>query len=283
MLLPFVIYVVALVLLLAMATLIPSATKVTVIVALGVVLTGAGAILHYFSRDGDSKLRQLVKLYLQRLEQMHGDFIARRQVDRQVADLARFIFDSIHVAAVALVVKKKQGFIVTDVHGIPPEKVKQLCIGHRDELIRAMETRRSVVSLRKVYAGGKVTIPLSELPFEEAMPILSGGKCSHFMLLAHSTGYPLRLMRPFLLALADQIGDYRQLEDLLNKHNQQVSRLRKQLDSAIREKESKSISPTFDARAMINAQDRLMRIHNRDQLYESLLRLIKENSTLISL
>jgi diguanylate cyclase (GGDEF)-like protein len=84
-------------------------------------------------------------------------------------------------------------------------------------------------------------------------------------------------MRPFLLALADQISDYRLLEDLLNKHNQQVGKLRRQLDSVNREKESESISPTFDARAMINAQDRLMRIHNRDQLYESLLRLIKEH------
>ena len=276
MLLPFIVYVVALVLLLAVAALVPSVTKVAVVVALGVALTGAGAILHYFGRYGDSKLRQLVKLYLQRLEQMHGDFVTRRQVDRQVADLARFIYESLHVAALALVVKKKQGFIVTDVYGVPPEKVKQLCIGHRDELVRAMETHRSVVSLRKVYAGGKITVPLNELPFEEAMPVLSGGKCSHFILLAHSTGYPLRLMRPFLLALADQIGDYRLLEDLLNKHNQQVSRLRKQLDSVNREKESKSIPPTFDARVMIDAQNRLMRIHNRDQLYEALLRLIKE-------
>jgi diguanylate cyclase (GGDEF)-like protein len=261
---------------LAVAALVPSVTKVTVVVALGVALTGAGAMIYYFGRYGDSKLRQLVKLYLQHLEQMHGDFAARRQVDRQVADLARFIYESLHVTASALVVKKKQGFIVADVHGVPPEKVKQLCIGHRDELVLAMETRRSVVSLRKVYTDGKIAVPLRELPFEEAMPILSGGKCSHFILLANSTGYPLRLMRPFLLALADQIGDYRLLDDLLNKHNQQVGKLRRQLDSVNRERESKSISPTFDARAMINAQDRLMRIHNRDQLYESLLRLIKE-------
>ena len=178
MLLPFIVYVVALVLLLAIAALVPSFTKVAVVVALGVVLTGAGAILYYFGRYGDSKLRQLVKLYLQRLEQMHGDFVARHQVDRQVADLARFIYESLHVTALALVVKKKQGFVVTDVHGVLPEKVKQLCIGHRDELIRALETRRSVVSLRKVYASGKITVPLSELPFEEAMPILSSGKCS---------------------------------------------------------------------------------------------------------
>ncbi|TFH65533.1 MAG: hypothetical protein E4G91_02120, partial [Candidatus Zixiibacteriota bacterium] len=208
MLLPFIAYVVALVLLLVIAVLVPSATKVAVIVALGVVLTGGGAILYYSGRYGDSRLRQLVKLYLQRLEQMHGDFVARRQVDRQIADMARFIFESFHVTALVLVAKKKQGFIVTAVHGIPPEKVKHLCIGHRDELIRAMETRCSMVSLRKVYSNGKIAAPLSELPFEEAMPILSGGKCAHFILMAHSTGYPLRLMRPFLLALADQIGDY---------------------------------------------------------------------------
>jgi diguanylate cyclase (GGDEF)-like protein len=276
MLLPFIVYVVALVMLLAVAALVPSVTKVTVVVALGVVLAGAGAMLYYSGRYGDSKLRQLVKLYLQRLEQMHSDFISRRQVDRQVADLARFIFDAFHITALALVVKKKQGYVVTDVHGVPPEKIKQLCISHQDELIRAMETRRSVVPLHKVYAGGKITALLSELPFKEAMPILSGGKCSHLILLTHSTAYPMRLMRPFLLALADQIGDNRLLDDLLNKHNQQVGRLRRQLDSANREKESKAKSPVFDARAMINAQDRLMRIHNRDQLYESLLQLIKE-------
>jgi diguanylate cyclase (GGDEF)-like protein len=276
MLLPFLLYVVTLVLLLAVAALIPSVTKATVLVALGVALTGAGAILYYSAKYGDSKLRQLVKLYLQRLEQMHDDFVARRQADRQVAELTRFINENLRVNAVALLVRKKQGFIVTDIHGVPPEKVKHLCIGHRDELVNALETRRSVVSLRKVYAGGKISAPLSELPFEEAMPILSDGKCSHFILLAPSRAFPLRLMRPFLLALTDQVGNYRLLEDLLNKHNQQLGKLRRQLDSVRQEKESKPISAAFDARAMINAQDRLMRIHNRDQLHESLLRLIKE-------
>jgi diguanylate cyclase (GGDEF)-like protein len=276
MLLPFIVYVAALVLLLTVAVLVPSATSAVVMLVFGVVLAGAGALLYYYNRYGDSRLRQLVKLYLQRLEQMHGDFTARRQVDRQISDLARFIYEDLQVSASAIVVKKKQGFVFTDVHGIPPEKVKQLCIGHRDDLISAMETRRSVVALHKVYANGRIAVPFSGLPFEEAVPIFSGGKCSHFILIGHSASFQIRLMRPFLLALADQIGDYRQLDDLLNKHNQQVGKLRRQLDSANQEKESKSISPAFDARAMINAQDRLMRIHNRDQLYETLLRLIKE-------
>ena len=121
--------------------------------------------------------------------------------------------------------------------GVSRKQVKQFSFGHRDELVRAMESRRHVISLRKVYVGNSSSNPLCDLSFEEALPILAGGKCSHFILVSRSTNQPMRLLRPFMLALADQIGDYHQLDDLLNKHNQQVAKLRKQLDSVNREKE----------------------------------------------
>jgi diguanylate cyclase (GGDEF)-like protein len=55
-----------------------------------------------------------------------------------------------------------------------------------------------------------------------------------------------------------------------------MAKLRKQLDSTIRERDTKATGTTFDARAMIAVQDRFLRIHSRDQLYDSLLHLFKE-------
>jgi diguanylate cyclase (GGDEF)-like protein len=276
MLLFFIVYVVVLAALLAVIALVGSFTKLGVPLALVVTLVGGALLILFGFRRGQSKLHQLLRLYFQRLEQMHLDFAARRQLDRQVADLATFLHTDLHFGAVALLSRKKQGFTITDTQGVSRERMKQLCFGHRDELVRTMESRRTMISLAKVYAGNSVESPFGDLPFEEALPILAAGKCSHFILVSGAANRPMRLLRPFMLALADQIGVYHQLDDLLNKHNQQVAKLRKELDSAIRERERRKVPPAFDARSMINAQDRLMRIHGRDQLYASLLQLFEE-------
>jgi diguanylate cyclase (GGDEF)-like protein len=276
MLLPFIAYAALLILFLGLSVIHPAFAKSGIVASLVVAIGGGAGLVYYFARQGQAKLYGFVRLYFQRLEQAHLDFAARRQIDKQVSDLGAFIREELETEAVAVFSRKKQGFVPTEVHGVPRENLKQLRIGHRDELVRALETRRAMVSIRKALAGGTADRQFSRLPFTEALPILTSGKCSHFILTSTPGAYPLRLVRPFLLALADQIANSRHLDELLNKHNQQLAKLRKELDSLYRAREEKSSLPVFDAKAMINAQDRLMRIRSRDQLYASLLHLVQE-------
>ncbi len=274
--LPLIVYVALLALLLLACAIFPGFARMGIIVSFVVAAVGGAIVLYLQNRKSEGRLRQVVKLYLQRLEQAHGDFVSRRQLERQIADLASFVHSDMQVSTVALCSRKKLGFAVVESHGIQPENLRQLRIGHRDELVKALEARRAVVSIRKVYASGNAGKQFDGLPFVEALPVITGGKCSHFILLSHSPVFPMRLIRPFLLSLSDQIANSRVVEELLNKHNQQVGKLRKEMDSLIREREQRSAPPIMDVKSMINAQDRLLRIRSREQLFGSLLHLVEE-------
>lgn len=252
-------------------------TRFFVLASLGAVLVGGIALVYLNVRQGGPRLLQIVRLYLRQLEQIHADFVSRKTFDKQVSDLASFLFNELGLSRVALFARKKQGFVPIGIHGIQSkETLRSLKFGGRDPLIQAMESRRASVILAKLYGGSKEGALLLDFAFEEALPVFSSGKASHFILVSGSKVYPMRLLRPFLLALADQVGNYSHLDEQQQKHNQMIQKLRTQLVSLKDQNDRLVATPTFDARAMIAAQDKLLRIHDRDQLYLTLVQLIEE-------
>lgn len=251
-------------------------SRILILTAIGVLLTGGTTLIFFQTRNGESKLLQIVRLYLQRAEQIHGDFATRKALEKQAADLTSFLFNDLELGTVALFARRKQWFLLIAAYGIKKEQLKSVRFGARDTLIQTIESRRSLVSLSKLYVSQKSGSPVSEFSFEEALPILSAGKCSHFILFSDSGALPIKPLRPFLLALADQLGNYSHLEDQQHKHNQLMLKLRKQLESMKHEQDRIRTTPRYDSRAAIAAQDRLLRIRNRDQLYATLIQLIEE-------
>jgi len=203
------------------------------------------------------------------------DFSARTSLEKQVANLAEYLEEDVDIPVAVVYARRKRGFMLTDCNGIKKEELKAYRVLTRPELEESMEKKAAVVSFRRVYpgTGGPGN---EEHPLEYALPILTAGRCNFFIAFSMPARLPIKLLRPFLLALADQVGNYKHLDDANYKHNQTVQRFKQQIDTLKRERDKLATTPVHDARFLITAQDRLSRIQDREKLYETFIQLMTD-------
>ncbi len=261
--------------LLGAALLLPELANKIVIVALVFVVIGGGGLIYLTHRKGLAKLQEIVKLYMRYAERIYSDFSARTSLEKQVANLAEYLEEDVDIPVAVVFARRKRGFMLTDCFGIKKEELKAYRVLSRSELEESMEKKAAVVSFRRVYPGtgapGEV-----EHPLEYALPILTAGRCNFFIAFSKPARLPIKLLRPFLLALADQVGNYKHLDDAAYKHNQTVQRLKQQIEMLKQERDKAAATPVHDARFLITAQDRLSRIQDREKLYETFIQLMTD-------
>lgn len=261
--------------LLGAALLAPELAGQFVIAALIFVVLGGGGLIFLAHQKGLAKLQEIVRLYMRHAERIYSDFSARTSLEKQVLNLAEYLEEEVGCLVAVVYARRKRGFMLTDCYGISKEELKAYRVLVRQELEEGMEKKAAIVSFRRVYpgtgeAGGEAH------PLEYAVPILTAGRCNYFVAFSPPARLPFKLLRPFLLALADQVGNYKHLDDANYKHNQTVQRLKQQIDQLKGERDKLAAAPIHDARFLITAQDRLSRIQDRDKLYETFIQLMTD-------
>ncbi|MCK4858124.1 MAG: GGDEF domain-containing protein, partial [candidate division Zixibacteria bacterium] len=227
-------------------------------------------------RQQPGGLSRVVQAYLQHLEVVLRDFTANRSTARQIKDLAAYLHQELGFAAVCVYTRKKSGFAVTDTFGITRQAVSKIRITGRGGLIKTLETRQEVMTLKQAYADAPGDNPFASQPLYHVVPLLTAGKCNHLILLSDNTNISFKLLRPFLLALADQIGGYKRIEDARTRHGQQIEKLKKQIKLLSQEIERNRSRPVSGVRTIVAAQNRLIGIFNRDQLFLALIELFRQ-------
>ncbi|MBK7090423.1 MAG: GGDEF domain-containing protein [bacterium] len=275
MFIPLILYVGVVGALLGAALLLPQLATELVIAALGCVVVGGVGLIYTMHRKGLAKLQDIVRIYMRYAERIYSDFGARTSLERQVANLAEYLEEDVAIPVTAVFARRKRGFMLTDCYGIKKEDLKSYKVLSRPELEDGMEKKAAIVSFRKVYPGTGEP-GNEEHPFEYALPVLTSGRCNFFIAFSAPDRLPFKLLRPFLLALADQIGNYKHLDDANFKHNQVVLKLKQQIETLKRERDKLAATPVHDARFLITAQDRLSRIQDRQKLYETFIQLMTD-------
>ncbi|MGB5107308.1 MAG: GGDEF domain-containing protein [Candidatus Zixiibacteriota bacterium] len=275
MFIPLLIYVIVVGATLGAALILPDLAVPIVTGCLAFAVLGGGVLIYMFQYKGTARLQEIVRLYMRYAERIYGDFNTRTALEKQVANLAEYLEEEIDIAVTAVYARRKRGFMLTDCYGIKKEELKAYKVLFRPELEDSMESRATIVSFRKVYpgTGGQGS---EEHPFEYALPILTSARCNFFIAFSEPERLPFKLLRPFLLALADQIGNYKHLDDANYKHNLTVQKLKQQLDNLKRERDTLAARPVHDARFLITAQDRLSRIQDREKLYQTFIQLMTD-------
>lgn len=261
--------------LLGAALLVPQLATELVVVALCCVVMGGAGVIYLAHRKGLAKLQEIVRMYMRYAERIHSDFSAHTSLEKQVSNLAEYLEEDVNIMATAVFARRKRGFMLTDCYGIKKEELKSYKVLFRPELEDGMEKKAAIVSFRKVYPGtGEAGN--EEHPFEYALPVLTSGRCNYFIAFSAPVKLPFKLLRPFLLALADQVGNYKHLDDATYKHNQTVQKLKQQIEALKRDRDKIAAAPVHDARFLITAQDRLSRIQDRQKLYETFIQLMTD-------
>lgn len=268
-------YVATILALLVGALVVPDLARILLITA-AVIVAAGGVLLWLLMRArGISRLDGIVRLYMQQVEQIHKDFSQHKQLDRQVAALAQFFHEDLGLPSVAVFARRKRGFMLTDTYGVARDDLKAYRVLFRSELETSMEKRESAIAFRKIYPGDGSEGNAAH-PFDHAVPVLTGGRCNYFIAFAQPRELPFKLMRPFLLSLADQVGNYKHLDDAGFKHNQSVMKLKQQIDTLRRERDNVAKASTQDPMNLLSAVDRLARIYDRSKLYAAYLKLLAE-------
>lgn len=275
MFIPLLIYVVAVSVVLALAMLLPTLTFPLLVCALVLSLLGGAGLIVYWQVKGTARLQEIVRMYMRYAERIYSDFNARISLEKQVAGLAEYMEDVLDIPITAVYARRKRGFMLTDCYGIKKDELKFLRVLFRTDLEEGMEKKATIISFRKVYPGTGEQGNESH-PFEHALPILTSGRCNFFIAFSHPERLPFKSLRPFLLSLADQIGNYKHLDDATYKHNLTVQKLKQQIEILKKERERIASKPIHDARFLINAQDRLSRIQDRDKLYHTFIQLMTD-------
>ncbi len=275
MFIPLLIYVIVVGALLGAALLLPAVATPIVTSCLAFVVLGGGALIYWSHFKGTARLQEIVRLYMRYAERIYADFNTRTALDKQVANFAEYLEEEIDIAVTAVYARRKRGFMLTDCFGIKKDDLKPYKTLFRQELEDTMESRATIVSFRKVYpgTGGQGN---EEHPFEYALPILTSARCNYFIAFSAPERLPFKLLRPFLLALADQIGNFKHLDDANYKHNLTVQKLKQQIENLKRERDTLVARPIHDAKFLITAQDRLSRIQDREKLYQTFIQLMTD-------
>ncbi len=275
MFIPLLIYVIVVGATVGAALLLPPLTSTLLLGSLIFVVLGGIALIYLSVAKGASRLQEVVRLYMRYAERIYADFGARTSLERQVANLAEYLEEEIDTAVTAVYARRKRGFMLTECFGIKKDALKAHRVLYKQELEDALEKKPAVVSFRKIYPGSGVQGD-EEHPFEYALPILTSGRCNFFIAFSPPERRPFKLLRPFLLALADQVGNYKHLDDANYKHNLTVQKLKQQIETLKRDRDLLASKPVHDARFLINAQDRLSRIQDREKLYQTFIQLMTD-------
>jgi diguanylate cyclase (GGDEF)-like protein len=275
MFIPLLIYVIVVGASVGAALLLPGFAPAILIGCLIAVVLGGAALLYLSYFKGAARLQEIVRLYMRYAERIYDDFGARTSLEKQVANLAEYLEEEIDIPVTAVYARRKRGFMLTDCFGIKKEALKDHRVLYRQELEDAMEKKATIVSFRRIYpgSGGKGD---EAHPFEFALPVLTSGRCNFFIAFSSPERWPFKLLRPFLLALADQVGNYKHLDDANFKHNITVQKLKQQMENLKRERDQLASKPVHDARFLITAQDRLSRIQDREKLYQTFIQLMTD-------
>ncbi len=257
------------------ALLVDQWSRPLLVAAIVVALVGGFSYAILLRRRGTDRLETIVRLYLHQVEQIHKDFSQRRQLDQQVTSLARYFHDDFGLNTVAVFARRKRGYMLTDLFGAERESLKNYRVLFRPELEHMLEKRESSIPFRKVYPGDG-SQGNDPHPFDQAVPVLTSGRCNYFIAFSTPQDVPFRIIRPFLLSLADQVGNFKHLDDATYKHNLTVQKLRQQLDALKNDRSSHETANRRNPTVLISALDKLARIYDRNKLYAAYLRLLAE-------
>jgi diguanylate cyclase (GGDEF)-like protein len=253
------------------ALLIPQASTPVLLGTSAFAVVGAVIVALVYRREAAVSLNRMVLAYLSRLEDVVRDFGASKSLEKQVREMASFLHRQLDFGAVCVLARKRATFVPVESLGFDKKAVNRVKIDQHDTLIKALESRQTVLSVDRFYAAAAKKNPFAETELQYVVPVLSANKCSHLILVSDSGFAPFKMMRPFLLALSDQVGNYKLLEDTRKHHSQQMAKAKKQQRDTLKEIKARQKGGRFGAEAIVAAQNKLLRIFNREQLYPTLL------------
>ena len=270
-----IIYLTGAVLLPALALALPNQRFLLVIAALVWAAIGGGYLLYRRLRAEERKLATLLRVYLRHLETMHEEQNSGRQAERLLGDLAAFCSKELGFEQVALFGRRRSGFVVINTQGLERRSLSRVRLKCKDDLIVKAEEEQSVLDLTRFYQSVRWDNPFGQADLKYLLPVISGKMATYFLLLTEPRHYSLRLLRPFLLALADQLGVYNKQEESRNRLNLATGKIKNQLEATEVELKQGNSNHELLSRVILEAQSRLTGVQNRDQLYTSAADLLK--------
>ncbi len=262
---------------LAAALIWPPMTLAASISGLVIALIGGIVLIAMLRRRGDSDLQIALRHFLHNAELINEDYHKRKPLERQVQGLARALHEEFGAPLVAVYARRKRGYVMVDSIEIAKETQKSYRNILRDDLEHALDSRRTILSFRQYYSGdgSKGNDPH---PFEYALPIMTGGRCNFFLAFSLEEKSLARIVKPLLLALADQVGNYKFLEDAAYKHNLSAQKTQAQIES-LKQELKKTAAAASKSRPpfLLAVLDRLTRIYDREQLYCQFLESLREH------
>ncbi len=236
---------------------------------------GGSYLLYQRLRAEERELATILRVYLRQLEKLHEEQNSGRTAERLLEDLTAFCSKELGFEQVALFGRRRSGFAVMKVQGLERRSLSRVRLKCKDDLITTTEEEQSIVNLASFYQSVKWDNPFGEGDLKYLLPVISGKMTTYFLLLSESRHYNLRLLRPFLLALADQLGVYSKQEESRNRLNLATGKIKKQLETTEAELKQGNSNQELLARVILEAQSRLAGVQNRDQLYTSAADLLK--------
>lgn len=253
------------------ALLVPQASTPILLGSCVFAAAGAAIIAVIYRYEPAVSKSRMVQAYLSRLEDVVRDFGASKSLDKQVREMASYLHKELDFEAVCVLARRRTTFVPMESLGFDRSIVSRVKMDQHDVLIKALESRQTVLSVDRFYTAADRKNPFAEAQLQYVVPVLSTNKCSHLILVSESSFAPFKTMRPFLLALSDQVGNYKMLEDARKHYSQQMAKTKKQQKDALKEVKTRMKAGGFSAEAMMAAQNKLLRTFSREQLYPTLL------------
>ncbi len=267
----FTLYVAIILIAIIAALLFPQASAPILLGTCVLAVAGAGVVAIIYRREASVSMNRMVQAYLLKLEDVVRDFGAYKSLETQVRNMASHLHKELDFEAVCVLARRRSTFVPVESFGFAKSALSRVKIDQHDTLIKALESRQAVLSMDRFYAASDKKNPFADTRLQYIVPVLSANKCSYLILVSESSFAPFKMMRPFLLALGDQMGNYKLLEDTRKHYSQQMAKAKKQHKDELKEIQARVKTGGFGAEAMVAAQNKLLRTFSREQLYPTLL------------
>ncbi|MFH2056556.1 MAG: hypothetical protein ABIJ61_11405, partial [bacterium] len=270
------IYVIGVVTLVVLAWLLP-ATRLELLIASLVWSAGGGIYLLLRRLQGErEELATLTRLYLHQLELSLDLQNAGQPADKLLREFVDFCVGQFGVEKAVLLARRRAGFGVIDSQGLERKDVAGIRLHSRDDLIGATEQDRRLHDLARYYRTVRKEDPFAKHGLTHLLPIVSGKTLSYLVVFSIPKNHRLRLLRPFLLALGDQLGVYKRQEEVRSRATQQADKVKKQLANAQVELQNGHSGQELLSMVILEAQNSLAGVQTREQLYEAAFGLLKK-------
>lgn len=270
-------YVIVELALLIAALLLPISSTGILGAAVGWTAAVGGYLLYRRWRNEKGELAALTKTYLQHLESSLREQNNGKTAEQLLREFADFCAKELGIDRVALLARRRSGFAVLDAQGVQRRDLAAVKLRCKDDLVLAVEEHQELLPLARHYQSVKRESPYAKFEFKYLLPVISGRSLSYFLLFSEPRQHSLRLLRPFLLALADQLGVYKRQEDSQSRQSQHAGKIRGQVAALEAELQKRSSGRELQSRVLLDAQNKLASVRTRDQLYNTAFELLKSN------